>query len=45
MAAYAGPISKVLDQVDAWMKNNRNEVVVLHFNRDYDKEGEPRKIG
>ena len=45
MAAYGGPISKMLDQVDAWMKKHRNEVVVLHFNRDYDKEGDPKKIG
>ena len=45
MAAYGGAIAKMLDQVDAWMNKNRNEVVVLHFNRDYDKSEEPEKIG
>ncbi|XP_065055064.1 uncharacterized protein LOC135683671 [Rhopilema esculentum] len=45
MAAYGGSIAKMLDQVDAWMNKNRKEVVVLHFNRDYDKSEQPGKIG
>ena len=36
-------MSKFFDQLDKWMKKNRSEVVVLHFNRDYG--GDPKKIG
>ncbi|XP_032242650.1 uncharacterized protein LOC5516780 [Nematostella vectensis] len=32
--AYAGPVYKILNQVDAWMRIHRNEVVVINFNRD-----------
>eukprot|EP00112_Aurelia_sp_Birch-Aquarium-sp1_P010463 Seg2232.4 transcript_id=Seg2232.4/GoldUCD/mRNA.D3Y31 product="hypothetical protein" protein_id=Seg2232.4/GoldUCD/D3Y31 len=44
-AAYGGPIEKIFSQIDQWMKQdkNRNEVVVIHFNRDYEKGKEITK--
>ena len=38
--AYGGKISKILNQVDRWMneRKNRNEVIVIHFNRDADDQ-------
>ena len=44
--AFGGSIKAILEQVDAWMKINKNDVVVLHFNRDStdpDKTGEELK--
>ena len=32
--AYAGPLSKAFDQIDNYMKCHKNEVIILHFNRD-----------
>jgi len=38
--AFGGKMSKFFDQVDRWMneERNRNEIVVLQFNRDYEKD-------
>lgn len=41
--AYAGSVSKALHQVDTWMRNNTNEVVIIHFNRDV-QEGYQKEI-
>ena len=32
--AYGGPLSKAFDQIDNYMKCHKNEVIILHFNRD-----------
>ena len=32
--AYAGPLRKAFDQIDDYMKCHKNEVIILHFNRD-----------
>ena len=44
--AYGGRMTKFLQQVDQWANEleNRNEIVVLHFNRDYEK-GKETRIG
>ena len=33
-AAYGGPVSKILKQIDDWMRRNCNEVLVIKFGRD-----------
>ena len=43
ICAYAGSISKAMHQVDTWMRNNVNEVVIIHFNRDI-QEGKESNI-
>lgn len=37
--AYGGSIKKMIQQIDDWMNEpaNRNEVIVIHFNRDFDR--------
>ena len=37
ICAYAGSVSKALRQVDSWMRNHANEVIILLFNRDVQK--------
>ena len=34
--AYAGAMWIAFDQIDDYMKSHRNEVIILHFNRDVD---------
>ena len=45
-SAYAGSIHKIFKQIDLWMneERNRNEVIVIHFNRDTD-ESKADQIG
>ena len=45
--AYGGPMTMFLEQVDEWLSedDNRNDVVVLHFNRDHEQGGNEEKIG
>lgn len=44
--AFGGPMTKFFDQIDRWMNEpkNRNEIIALQFNRDYEK-GEEKNIG
>lgn len=32
--AYGGPIRKILQQIDEWMRRNPSEVVIIKFGRD-----------
>ncbi|XP_065676689.1 uncharacterized protein LOC100201425 [Hydra vulgaris] len=40
--AFGGSIKAILEQINNWMNKNRNDVVVLHFNRD---ATDPEKAG
>ena len=40
VCAYTGSVRKALHQVDTWMRSHVNEVIVIHFNRDVQKDYE-----
>ena len=42
--AYGGPIRKMLQQIDEWMRRNPSEVVIIKFGRDTVKS-KTQKIG
>ena len=46
-SAYGGKMSDFLGQVDRWIKEprNRNELVVLNFNRDFEKGTYKQQLG
>ena len=43
--AYGGTLSKFLKQMDDWLNDNEDAVVVLHFNRDHETGSKQKLIG
>lgn len=43
-AAYAGPVKKMLQQINDWMNKHANEVIVIQFGRDVEVDFKPDKI-